>query len=113
MTATDVQYAGAEHEADLRAAFARAYPKAAPPTFDFFAGRYLLARAKDDALGYLSIEPSRRDGDPPGKFWAHLTLERGPDDLRVMWALYQALSAHPGARLLYTMTPETQRACGC
>jgi len=90
----------------------RLYPErpVSEDAFSFAEHRYLLARTDETAAGYLEVSRSQRGGDPAGKLWAYLTLTPGKNDSdgAVMRALYGELEALPDARVLYTMTHETQ-----
>ncbi len=96
----------------LIAVWNRLYPEqpVSEHAFSFAENRYLLARAGEDAVGYLEVGRSRREGDPDGKLWAYLTLSPGTDEGEeaVVRALYGGLEALPDARVLYTMAHETQ-----
>ncbi len=97
----------------LVAVWNRLYPEqpVSEDDFSFAENRYLLARAGEDAVGYLEVSRSRREGDPEGKLWAYLTLSLGTDEGEeeaAVRALYEGLEALPDARVLYTMAHETQ-----
>ncbi len=111
----------------LVAVWNRLYPEqpVSEDAFSFAENRYLLARAGEDAVGYLEVSRSRREGDPEGKLWAYMTFspssERespdykspneknsGQDEAAVVRALYEGLEALPDVCVLYTMAHETQ-----
>jgi len=70
---------------------------------------WLLATSNGRPVGYLQYGLSQRQGDPPDKYWAYLTLSQ--EGREVTAGLYEAISnalIPRGARVLYTMTQETQ-----
>lgn len=88
----------------------RLYPEhtVSEDAFSFAEHRYLLARVGEEGVGYLAVSRSQREGDPAGKLWAYLALGPGSGETALMRALYEGLEILPDARVLYTMTHESQ-----